>query len=134
MMNRMQYRPWRPKFHSSAFSRIGATQGKNLALILRDVLQKLDQEVGGPPYNLSLHDRPFLRPRGNYWNTIEEDFHWHIEILPRYLVLLASSGPRDSSTTQCHRKSPPAASHRNLRLNAPVQTIPEQPWELGETS
>ena len=44
---------------------------KNLALILRDVLQKLDQKVGGPPYNLSLHDRPFLRPRGNYWKTIE---------------------------------------------------------------
>jgi UDPglucose--hexose-1-phosphate uridylyltransferase len=72
-----------PKVHSSAFSRIGATQGKNLALILCDVLQKLDQKVGGPPYNLSLHDRPFLRPRGDYWNTIEEDFHWHIEILPQ---------------------------------------------------
>ena len=72
-----------PKFHNSAFSRIGATQSKNLALILRDVLQKLDQKVGGPPYNLSLHDRPFLRPRRDYWNTIEEDFHWHIEILPQ---------------------------------------------------
>jgi UDPglucose--hexose-1-phosphate uridylyltransferase len=72
-----------PKFHSSAFSRIEASQGKNLALILRNVLQKLDQKVGGPPYNLSLHDRPFLRPRGNYWKTIEEDFHWHIEILPQ---------------------------------------------------
>ncbi len=72
-----------PKFHSSAFSRIDAPQCKNLALILRDVLQKLDQEVGGPPYNLSLHDRPFLRPRENYWKTIEEDFHWHIEILPQ---------------------------------------------------
>ena len=72
-----------PKSHSSAFSRIGATQGKNLALILRDVLQKLDQKVGEPPYNLSLHDRPFLRPRRDYWDTIEEDFHWHIEILPQ---------------------------------------------------
>lgn len=76
-----------PKFHSSAFSRIGATQGKNLALILRDMLQKLDQKVGGPPYNLSLHDRPFLRPRENYWKTIEEDFHWHIEILPQLSLI-----------------------------------------------
>jgi len=72
-----------PKVHSSAFSRIGLTQRENLAAILRDVLQKLDQKVDGPPYNLSLHDRPFLRPRGNYWKTIEEDFHWHIEILPQ---------------------------------------------------
>ena len=47
------------------------------------VLQKLDQKIGGPPYNLSLHDRPFLRPRRDYWKTIEEDFHWHIEILPQ---------------------------------------------------
>jgi UDPglucose--hexose-1-phosphate uridylyltransferase len=72
-----------PKFHSSAFSRIDATQIDNLARILRDVLQKLDQKIGGPPYNLSLHDRPFLRPRRDYWKTIEEDFHWHIEILPQ---------------------------------------------------
>jgi UDPglucose--hexose-1-phosphate uridylyltransferase len=72
-----------PRFHSSAFSRIGAMQSQNLALILRDVLQKLDRNVGGTPYNLSVHDRPFLRPRGNYWKTIEEDFHWHIEILPQ---------------------------------------------------
>ena len=72
-----------PKFHSSAFSRIGATQIDSLARILRDLLQKLDQSLGGPPYNLSLHDRPFLRRRGDYWNTIEEDFHWHIEILPQ---------------------------------------------------
>ena len=35
----------------------------------------------GPPYNLSLQDRPFLRPREGYWKTIEEDFHWHLEIL-----------------------------------------------------
>jgi UDPglucose--hexose-1-phosphate uridylyltransferase len=72
-----------PKFHSSAFSRLGATQTNNLAQILRDVLQRLDQKVGGPPYNLSLHDRPFLRRREGYWNTIEEDFHWHMEILPQ---------------------------------------------------
>jgi UDPglucose--hexose-1-phosphate uridylyltransferase len=72
-----------PKLHSSAFSRIGATQIENLAWILRDLLQKLDQKMGGPPYNLSLYDRPFLRRRGDYWKTIEEDFHWHIEILPQ---------------------------------------------------
>ena len=44
-------------------------QIENLARILRDVLQKLDHTLGGPPYNLSLQDRPFLRPRAGYWNT-----------------------------------------------------------------
>lgn len=72
-----------PKSHSSAFSPISPTQVQTLASILRDVLRKLDHTLGGPPYNLSLQDRPFLRPRAGYWNTIEEDFHWHLEILPQ---------------------------------------------------
>jgi len=72
-----------PKSHSSAFSRITAGQIQNLARILRDALRKLDRTLGGPPYNLSLQDRPFLRPRPGYWNSIEDDFHWHLEILPQ---------------------------------------------------
>jgi UDPglucose--hexose-1-phosphate uridylyltransferase len=71
-----------PKLHSSAFCRMGAGQIANLSRILRDVLQKLDQCLDGPPYNLSLHDRPFPRPRAGYWKTIEDDFHWHLEVLP----------------------------------------------------
>ena len=70
-----------PKVHFSAFSRINAVQIENLAKILRDVLQRSNHTLGGPPYNLSLQDRPFLRPREGYWKTIEEDFHWHLEIL-----------------------------------------------------
>jgi len=72
-----------PKSHNSAFSRISPGQVEGLARILRDTLQKLDHTLGGPPYNLSLQDRPFLRPRTGYWNTIEDDFHWHMEILPQ---------------------------------------------------
>jgi diadenosine tetraphosphate (Ap4A) HIT family hydrolase len=72
-----------PKSHNSAFSRITPGQIDSLARILRDVLQKVDHTLGGPPYNLSLQDRPFLRPRGGYWGTIEDDFHWHLEILPQ---------------------------------------------------
>jgi UDPglucose--hexose-1-phosphate uridylyltransferase len=72
-----------PKFHNSAFSRMSAPQIEHLAGMLRDVLQRLDRTLGGPPYNLSLQDRPFLRPREGYWATIEEDFHWHVQILPQ---------------------------------------------------
>jgi UDPglucose--hexose-1-phosphate uridylyltransferase len=72
-----------PKAHNSAFSRMSSGQVESLAQILRDVLRKLDYTLGGPPYNLALQDRPFLRPRAGYWNTIEEDFHWHMEILPQ---------------------------------------------------
>ncbi len=72
-----------PKSHNSAFSRISPGQIEDLARILRDTLQRLDRTLGGPPYNLYLQDRPFLRPRAGYWNSIEDDFHWHLEILPQ---------------------------------------------------
>jgi UDPglucose--hexose-1-phosphate uridylyltransferase len=72
-----------PKAHNSAFSRMSGDEIDALSKILRDVLRKLDQTLGTPPYNLSLQDRPFLRPRPGYWNSIEDDFHWHLEILPQ---------------------------------------------------
>jgi len=72
-----------PKEHSSAFSHMSEAKINALSRILGEALRKLDQTLGGPPYNLSLDDRPLLRPRPGYWNTIEEDFHWHLEILPQ---------------------------------------------------
>lgn len=72
-----------PKAHESAFSVIKAEQVEALARILRMALQKLDGTLGHPPYNLSLQDRPFLRPRMGYWETIDADYHWHLEILPQ---------------------------------------------------
>src|ERR1039457_2188666 len=62
-----------PKSHNSAFSRISASEMGNLAHILRDVLRELDSTLGQLSYNLSLQDRPFVRPRNDYWETIEAD-------------------------------------------------------------
>jgi len=72
-----------PKSHNSAFSRISESERGNLALLLRDILQKLENTLGKIPYSLSLQDRPFMRRRKDYWKTIEADFHWHLEILPQ---------------------------------------------------
>jgi UDPglucose--hexose-1-phosphate uridylyltransferase len=72
-----------PKFHASAFSQITPSQGENLAQILRNILHRLDRTLGRAPYNLCLFDRPFLRPRKGYWETIDADFHWHLEVLPQ---------------------------------------------------
>ena len=72
-----------PRFHSSSFSRIDPQQRESLARILREVLRKLDHTLGSPPYNLSLQNSPRLRKREGYWDKIELDFHWHLEILPQ---------------------------------------------------
>jgi UDPglucose--hexose-1-phosphate uridylyltransferase len=92
------------KSHNSAFSRISSGQVDSLAGILRGILRKLDHTLNGPPYNLSLQDRPFLRARAGYWNTIEDDFHWHLEILPQIAGLPDSSGRLAFSTIQYRRK------------------------------
>ena len=57
-----------------------------LAAILRDFLRRLRGLLGDPPYNLVLHTAPSPHPRPShpeYWSTIEQDFHWHLEIVPR---------------------------------------------------
>ncbi|HQH12055.1 MAG TPA: galactose-1-phosphate uridylyltransferase, partial [Candidatus Sumerlaeota bacterium] len=43
----------------------------------------LSRALESPPFNYVLHTRPFsLSPRYKQ-TTIDEDFHWHIEIMPR---------------------------------------------------
>ncbi len=56
-----------------------------LAQILKAVLFKLRTVLNDPSYVLAVHSGPNLlagKERG-YWKTLERDFHWHIEIMPR---------------------------------------------------
>jgi UDPglucose--hexose-1-phosphate uridylyltransferase len=48
-------------------------------------LGKLSQGLNQPQYNLILQTAPsrVSHRRSGYWDTIEQDFRWHIEILPR---------------------------------------------------
>ena len=58
----------------------------SLGRILREVLLRLKLLLNAPPYNFVMHDapNPDTNPRrSHYWETIEFDYHWHIEILPR---------------------------------------------------
>jgi len=73
-----------PKKHSPDFVSINAEMRSNLAKILKKVLLKLKKGLDDPPYNFMIHTAPFRRskPHG-YWKTIEHDYHWHLEIMPR---------------------------------------------------
>lgn len=72
-----------PKKHDCDFSTLTAYHQHELAKVLKIVLSKLKKAVKDPPYNFILHTAPFRRPKMGYWKTIEEDYHWHIEIIPR---------------------------------------------------
>lgn len=74
-----------PKRHSCD---VGATQPeelRDLAVVFKQVFTRLRQVLNDPPYNYLLHTAPFRKYHGKsgYWKTIEEDFHWHIELIPR---------------------------------------------------
>ncbi|HOE64152.1 MAG TPA: DUF4921 family protein [Candidatus Sumerlaeota bacterium] len=72
-----------PKDHSSCFTCTEENSLKDLGALLHRVLMGLSRALESPPFNYVLHTRPFsLSPRYKQ-TTIDEDFHWHIEIMPR---------------------------------------------------
>lgn len=72
-----------PKDHSCDFFNLRPECRRGLAGILKRVMSKLKVSLNDPPYNYVLHTAPFRRPKVGYWKTVDLDFHWHIEIMPR---------------------------------------------------
>jgi len=73
-----------PKIHRTDFMHIEEAEIKDLASVLKTIFAKLSKALNDPPYNYMLHTAPFRRSkRPGYWHTIENDFHWHIEVMPR---------------------------------------------------
>ncbi len=76
-----------PKEHCSDFYFLKNEQITGLAQILKLVYSRLKNVLHDPPYNAILHTAPFrssrLSRKTGYWRTIEYDYHWHMEIMPR---------------------------------------------------
>lgn len=75
-----------PREHSHNFTSMNRRQCQDLASMLKDVLLRIKLGLKDPPYNFVLHTVPNVgaKPkRSFYWDTVEWDFHWHIEIIPR---------------------------------------------------
>ena len=74
-----------PKQHSCDFSNMSVEKRLHLGKVLKKVLTKLKIGLDDPPYNFVLHTSPFRRKKAKegYWKTIEDDYHWHLEIIPR---------------------------------------------------
>lgn len=78
-----------PKRHCCAFHEITYDEIEDMGLILMSVLKKLRKIFHEPPFNYYIHTAPNMVPRRNHWHTLGEDFHWHLEIMPR---LIRTSG------------------------------------------
>ena len=74
-----------PKRHHCDFAAMRPEELVDLASAMKHVLARLKSVLADPPYNYILHTAPFRRHRlkAGHWKTIEEDYHWHIELIPR---------------------------------------------------
>jgi len=84
---RVPYETWiLPRIHDAAFERFGLNRGstlRDLGALLRRTLQRIRTLT--EDFHLVLHTSPNTQHRSaslGYWKTIDEDYHWHIEIMP----------------------------------------------------
>lgn len=84
---RVPYETWIiPRSHESSFERTGASRVGNvtdLAALLKRTLQRIRTVTEA--FHLVLHTSPNSQHPSEtlgYWKTLDEDYHWHIEILP----------------------------------------------------
>ncbi|MBI3321262.1 MAG: galactose-1-phosphate uridylyltransferase [Candidatus Omnitrophica bacterium] len=74
-----------PKRHRCDFAKIQPEEVADLAVVFKPLLSRLKAVLNDPPYNVLLHTAPLRgqRRKVGYWKTIEEDYHWHLELIPR---------------------------------------------------
>lgn len=84
---RVPYETWIiPRSHESSFERTGTSRVgsvTDLSALLRRTLQRIRTVTEA--FHLVLHTSPNSQHPSEtlgYWKTLDEDYHWHIEILP----------------------------------------------------
>ncbi|MGB3341683.1 MAG: galactose-1-phosphate uridylyltransferase [bacterium] len=102
-----------PKRHAFSYKMILKEEIKDLAALSKKILRLMYDTLGEHPYNLFLNDCPNLLPQSNYWETIKEDYHWHIEVTPR---IYRSTGFEIGTGFHINRFSPEKAASA-LRKN-----------------
>jgi UDPglucose--hexose-1-phosphate uridylyltransferase len=85
--SRVPYEMWvMPRKHESSFERTVMSKTGNineLAGVLRRTLQRVNSVAES--FHMVLHTVPNTYQKSNilqYWKTVDEDYHWHIEVLP----------------------------------------------------
>lgn len=72
-----------PQRHETFFEQ--STEMRMLSKMLKALFARFFKLLKNPDYILAIHSGPNLQAgkRRGYWQTLERDFHWHIEITPR---------------------------------------------------
>ncbi len=79
-----------PRFHTHCFGRMSDEELRQLGQCMKIIFTRLKIALNDPPFNFVLHTAPnaAAKPvRPGYWVTLEYDYHWHIEIIPRLVKM-----------------------------------------------
>ena len=75
-----------PKGGGAHFTGLSPAEHAALSEVLPRTLRRIRSALGHPPYNMVFQTAPITNERiGNagQWQTLAQDFSWHIDILPR---------------------------------------------------
>ncbi|MFQ5828920.1 MAG: galactose-1-phosphate uridylyltransferase [Candidatus Methylomirabilia bacterium] len=65
-----------PEAHRSDYEETAREEVEALARIVGELLRRMNQVLGDPPFNFMLHTAPLRE-------SAEEHFHWHLEVIPK---------------------------------------------------
>ncbi len=72
-----------PKTHRCAFEDTDDAELDDLSRVIVSSIRKMREVLREPSYNMILHTAPNRVPRRDHWHTLGDDFHWHLEVVPR---------------------------------------------------
>jgi UDPglucose--hexose-1-phosphate uridylyltransferase len=72
-----------PRRHCFSYAEATDEEFSDLAGVLKRALAGLFRALDDPPFNLVLHTAPNLLPHEGYWTTVQDDYHWFLEVIPR---------------------------------------------------
>jgi len=76
-----------PKRHHPDYTSCTPVELHDLAEVLRFALQRLNEVLENPGYNLLLHTAPLRRQNTERFASTRYDYSWHVEIVPRFNAL-----------------------------------------------
>jgi UDPglucose--hexose-1-phosphate uridylyltransferase len=65
-----------PKRHAARFEDASRSEYGSLARVLKNLLQRMNQTLLAPPYNLIVHSSPLPDDTSQF-------YHWHLEVMPK---------------------------------------------------
>ena len=110
--SRFPFETWiMPKKHNACYTCVEEGELEDLGTLLHQVIRSINRLLSSAPFNYVFHTRPFRLSQRHQETTLDQDYHWHIEIIPR----LTKIAGFEWGTGFYINPTPPEEAARSLR-------------------